>query len=52
MAISLSLTVNGQPVTAEIEPHTLLVQFLREQRRLTGTHVGCDRPNAAPAPCI
>ncbi|MBN3814074.1 (2Fe-2S)-binding protein [Paraburkholderia sp. Ac-20347] len=42
MAISLSLTVNGQPVTAEIEPHTLLVQFLREQRRLTGTHVGCD----------
>jgi aerobic carbon-monoxide dehydrogenase small subunit len=42
MTISLSLTVNGQPVTAQIEPHTLLVQFLREQRRLTGTHVGCD----------
>jgi len=42
MAISLSLTVNGKPVTAEIEPHTLLVQFLREQLRLTGTHVGCD----------
>jgi aerobic carbon-monoxide dehydrogenase small subunit len=42
MSISLSLTVNGQPVTAQIEPHTLLVQFLREQRRLTGTHVGCD----------
>ena len=42
MAISISLTVNGAPVTAEVEPHTLLVQFLREQLRLTGTHVGCD----------
>jgi carbon-monoxide dehydrogenase small subunit len=42
MSISLSLTVNGKPVTAQIEPHTLLVQFLREQMRLTGTHVGCD----------
>ncbi|RFU47257.1 (2Fe-2S)-binding protein [Paraburkholderia sp. DHOC27] len=42
MAISISLTVNGAPVTAEIEPHTLLVQFLREQMRLTGTHIGCD----------
>jgi len=42
MAISIRLTVNGQPVTAEVEPHTLLVQFLREQLRLTGTHVGCD----------
>ena len=42
MAISISLTVNGAPVTAEIEPHTLLVQFLRDQLRLTGTHIGCD----------
>ena len=42
MAISISLTVNGSPVTASVEPHTLLVQFLREQLRLTGTHVGCD----------
>ena len=42
MAISISLTVNGTPVTAEIEPHTLLVQFLRDQLRLTGTHIGCD----------
>ncbi|HEY1999432.1 (2Fe-2S)-binding protein [Paraburkholderia sp.] len=42
MAISISLTVNGAPVTAAIEPHTLLVQFLREQLRLTGTHIGCD----------
>ena len=42
MAISISLTVNGTAVTAEIEPHTLLVQFLRDQLRLTGTHIGCD----------
>src|SRR3984885_14307582 len=42
MAISISLTVNGAPVTAEIEPHILLVQFLRDELRLTGTHIGCD----------
>ena len=38
----VSMTVNGKPVTAEIEPRTLLTQFLREHLRLTGTHVGCD----------
>jgi carbon-monoxide dehydrogenase small subunit len=37
-----SLTVNGKAVTAEVDPRTLLVQFLREHLRLTGTHVGCD----------
>jgi carbon-monoxide dehydrogenase small subunit len=42
MAISISLTVNGAPVSAEVEPHTLLVHFLRDTLRLTGTHVGCD----------
>lgn len=40
--IALSLTVNGEPVTAEVEPRTLLVAFLRETLRLTGTHIGCD----------
>jgi carbon-monoxide dehydrogenase small subunit len=39
---AVSMTVNGKPVTGEVEPRTLLVQFLREQLRLTGTHVGCD----------
>ena len=39
---TVSLTVNGKSVTKEIEPRTLLVQFLREGLRLTGTHVGCD----------
>jgi len=39
---TVSLTVNGKPVTADVDPRTLLVQFLRENLRLTGTHVGCD----------
>ena len=38
----VTLTVNGQPVSEEAEDRTLLVQFLRENLRLTGTHVGCD----------
>src|SRR5262247_3694667 len=40
--IKVSMTVNGKPVTADIDARTLLVQFLRENLRLTGTHVGCD----------
>jgi len=39
---AVSLTVNGKAVTGDVEPRTLLVQFLREHLRLTGTHVGCD----------
>ena len=39
---AVSLTVNGKAVTADVDPRTLLVQFLREHLRLTGTHVGCD----------
>jgi carbon-monoxide dehydrogenase small subunit len=39
---SVSLTVNGRKVSADIEPRTLLVQLLREKLGLTGTHVGCD----------
>jgi aerobic carbon-monoxide dehydrogenase small subunit len=42
MAIKVSMTVNGTPASAEIDPRTLLVQFLRENLSLTGTHVGCD----------
>ncbi len=38
----ISLTVNGKPVAHEVEARTLLVQYLRETLRLTGTHVGCD----------
>ena len=39
---NVSMTVNGKAVSAEVEPRTLLVQFLREKLSLTGTHVGCD----------
>jgi aerobic carbon-monoxide dehydrogenase small subunit len=42
MAISICLSVNGAPVTADVEPHTLLVHFIRDGLRLTCTHVGCD----------
>jgi carbon-monoxide dehydrogenase small subunit len=42
MDISISLTVNGKAVSATLDPRTLLVQLLRENLRLTGTHVGCD----------
>ena len=42
MSISLSLTVNGKKVDAEVDPRTLLVEFIRNDLRLTGTHVGCD----------
>jgi aerobic carbon-monoxide dehydrogenase small subunit len=38
----VSLTVNGRMRKATIEPRVLLVHFLREQLRLTGTHIGCD----------
>ena len=39
---TVSMTVNGKPVTGEVDSCTLLVQFLRETLRMTGTHVGCD----------
>jgi aerobic carbon-monoxide dehydrogenase small subunit len=42
MPVTLSFTVNGKNVTAEVDPRTLLVDFLRNDLRLTGTHVGCD----------
>jgi carbon-monoxide dehydrogenase small subunit len=40
--IALNLTVNGETVSETIAPNTLLVAFLRDKLRLTGTHVGCD----------
>lgn len=42
MGMTITLQVNGKPVTKEVAPQTLLVEFIREQLRLTGTHVGCD----------
>ena len=42
MTVNVSMTVNGKVRSAEVEERTLLVQLLREDFRLTGTHVGCD----------
>jgi carbon-monoxide dehydrogenase small subunit len=42
MPVTVSLTVNGKAVSAELDPRTLLVEFLRNDLGLTGTHVGCD----------
>lgn len=39
---TVTMRVNGKTVSGEVEARTLLVQFLREHLRLTGTHVGCD----------
>ena len=39
---TVNMRVNGKAVSGEVESRTLLVQFLREHLRLTGTHVGCD----------
>jgi carbon-monoxide dehydrogenase small subunit len=42
MGTPVSMTVNGKAVSADLDPRTLLVEFLRDHLRLTGTHVGCD----------
>ena len=40
--MKVSISVNGTPVDADIEPRTLLVEFIRRDAALTGTNVGCD----------
>jgi aerobic carbon-monoxide dehydrogenase small subunit len=40
--ISISVTVNGERYERAVEPRLLLVQFIRDELRLTGTHIGCD----------
>jgi aerobic carbon-monoxide dehydrogenase small subunit len=42
MTVKVSMSVNGRPASGEIEERTLLVNFIRDHLRLTGTHVGCD----------
>jgi carbon-monoxide dehydrogenase small subunit len=42
VSVSLSFTVNDKLVTADVDPRTLLVEFIRNNLALTGTHVGCD----------
>jgi carbon-monoxide dehydrogenase small subunit len=40
--VNIVMTVNGKPVSAEVEPRTLLIHYLREHLNLTGSHIGCD----------
>jgi carbon-monoxide dehydrogenase small subunit len=49
--VQIDITVNGQQVSADAEPRTLLVHFLRDTLRLTGTHWGCDTSNCG-ACCV
>ena len=49
--MQVELTVNGNPVSADVEPRLLLVHFLRDTLRLTGTHWGCDTSNCG-ACCV
>lgn len=43
--MQVTMNVNGEPASADIEPRLLLVHFLRDKLRLTGTHWGCDTSN-------
>jgi carbon-monoxide dehydrogenase small subunit len=42
MTVAITMVVNGKQVSAQVDPRTLLVEFIRDHLRLTGTHVGCD----------
>ena len=41
-AVQVSMTINGTPVSADVEPRMLLVHFIRDRAGLTGTNIGCD----------
>jgi carbon-monoxide dehydrogenase small subunit len=43
--VQVKMTVNGDEVTADVEPRMLLVHFLRDELDMTGTHWGCDTSN-------
>jgi len=43
--VNVSMTINGQQVSHDVEPRMLLVHFIRETAGLTGTHWGCDTSN-------
>ena len=43
--MNITITLNGKEFSADVEPRTLLVHFIREHANLTGTHIGCDSSN-------
>ncbi len=50
--VPITVTVNGEPRSAEVEPRLLLVHYLRDHLGLTGTHVGCDTSNCGACTCL
>ena len=51
-AHTITVTVNGKDYSRQVEPRLLLVDFLRNELRLTGTHVGCDTTNCGACTVI
>ncbi len=49
--VALQVTVNGTSHSSEVQPRLLLVHYLRDELRLTGTHVGCDTSNCGACTC-
>jgi aerobic carbon-monoxide dehydrogenase small subunit len=43
--MKVDITINGEPTSAEVEPRLLLVHYIRDEMKLTGTHWGCDTSN-------
>ncbi len=50
--VTLQVDVNGTSHSAEVEPRLLLVHYLRDELRLTGTHIGCDTSNCGACTCL
>jgi carbon-monoxide dehydrogenase small subunit len=50
-AVSLQMTVNGEARSSDVQPRLLLVHYLREELRLTGTNIGCDTSNCGACTC-
>ena len=52
MGLTISVEVNGASRVSEVEPRTLLAQYLRETLNMTGTHIGCDTSNCGACTVI
>ena len=50
--VPLQVSVNGRQHTSQVQPRQLLVHYLRDELRLTGTHVGCDTSNCGACTCL
>ena len=48
---NITIEINGESVTREVDSRKLLIHFLRDDLALTGTHIGCDLPAVVPVRC-